>query len=74
MFPNKKIDYRPISLPCILCKVMEHIIASNVVKHLDSKGLTTYSTVSWRDVPVRLSLLLSLRTLLVRQAKENRHI
>ena len=39
MFPNKKIDYRPIFLPCILYKVMEHIIASNVVKHLDSMGL-----------------------------------
>ena len=32
-------NYRPISLTCILCKVMEHIIASNVVKHLDSNGL-----------------------------------
>ena len=28
-------NYRPISLTCILCKVLEHIIASNVVKHLD---------------------------------------
>ena len=32
-------DYRPISLTCILRKVMEHIIASNIVKHLDSHGL-----------------------------------
>ena len=32
-------NYRPISLTCILCTVMEHIIASNVVKHLDSNGL-----------------------------------
>ena len=32
-------NYRPISLTCILCKVMEHIVASNVVKHLDSNGL-----------------------------------
>ena len=32
-------NYRPISLTCILCKVMEHIIASNVVKHLDTNGL-----------------------------------
>ncbi|MES9882305.1 MAG: reverse transcriptase family protein [Sedimenticola sp.] len=28
-------NYRPISLTCILCKVMEHIITSNLVKHLD---------------------------------------
>ena len=32
-------NHRPISLTCILCKVMEHIIASNVVKHLDTNGL-----------------------------------
>ena len=41
----KKVDksaaanYRPISLTCILCKVLEHIIASNVVKHLNSNRL-----------------------------------
>ena len=28
-------NYRPISLTCIICKLMEHIIASNLVKHLD---------------------------------------
>ena len=27
-------NYRPISLTCILCKVMEYIIASNISKHL----------------------------------------
>ena len=32
-------NYRPISLTCILCKVLEHIIASNIVKHLDGQGI-----------------------------------
>ena len=32
-------NYRPISLTCILCKVLEHIIASHVVKHLNTHGL-----------------------------------
>ena len=32
---SEAANYRPISLTCILCKVLEHIIASNVVKHLD---------------------------------------
>ena len=32
-------NYRPISLTCILCKVLEHIIASQVVKHLNSHDL-----------------------------------
>ena len=29
-------NYRPISLTCILCKVLEHFLASNIVKHLDA--------------------------------------
>ena len=32
-------NYRPISLTCILCKVLEHIISSNIAKHLDGQGL-----------------------------------
>ena len=32
-------NYRPISLTCILCKVLEHILASNIVKHLDGHGI-----------------------------------
>ena len=32
-------NYRPISLTCILCKVLEHIIASHMVKHLNTHGL-----------------------------------
>ena len=32
-------NYRPISITCILCKVLEHILASNIVKHLDGQGL-----------------------------------
>ena len=32
-------NYRPISLTCILCKVLEHIMASHVVKHLNSHDL-----------------------------------
>ena len=26
-------NYRPISLTCVLCKVLEHIVASSVTKH-----------------------------------------
>ena len=32
-------NYRPISLTCILCKVLEHIIASHVVKHFNAHDL-----------------------------------
>ena len=29
-------NYRPLSLTCILCKVMEHIIASNLARHFNN--------------------------------------
>ena len=32
-------NYRPISLTCILCKVLEHILASIITKHLDEQGI-----------------------------------
>ena len=32
-------NYRPISLTCILCKVLVHIIASNVVEHMNKHDL-----------------------------------
>ena len=32
-------NYHPISLTCILCKGLEHILASNIVRHLDEQGL-----------------------------------
>ena len=32
-------NYRPISLTCVLCKVMEHTIASNLTKHLNKHNI-----------------------------------
>ena len=32
-------NYRPISLTCILCKVMEHIIASKLSTHLNKPNI-----------------------------------
>ena len=26
-------NYRPISLSCVMCKILEHIVASSLVKH-----------------------------------------
>ncbi len=45
MLVNKKGEksaaenYRPISLTCILCKVMEHVVTSNLVRHLNQHNI-----------------------------------
>ena len=37
----KAINYRPISLTCLCCKIMEHIVCSNLMSHLDENGILT---------------------------------
>ena len=36
---SNSANYRPISLTCILCKLMEHIIASNITKHFQVNNI-----------------------------------
>ena len=36
---TEPLNYRPISLTCILCKVMDHIIASNLSSHLNKHNV-----------------------------------
>ena len=38
---SKAVNYRPVSLTAVLCKVIEHIICSNVMKHLDRNNILT---------------------------------
>ena len=54
-------NYRPISLTCILCKVLEHIMASYVVKHLTFCMI--YNMVSEKKGHVKRSLPCWSRTL-----------
>ena len=32
-------NYRPVSLTCICCKILEHIVVSNILKHLDENNI-----------------------------------
>ena len=32
-------NYRPISLTCVMCKVLEHIIASSMTKHFNDLNI-----------------------------------
>ena len=38
---NKAENYRPISLTSISCKVLEHILHSNIMEHLENNNILT---------------------------------
>jgi len=38
---SKASNYRPVSLTCISCKILEHIVSSNVMSHLEAHNILT---------------------------------
>jgi len=44
----KPENYRPISLTCITCKIMEHIISSNLMTHLERNHILTDAQFGFR--------------------------
>ena len=48
---DSPINYRPISLTCLACKVMEHtcIVLSHVNKHLNTYNILTYLQHGFRS-------------------------
>ena len=42
-------NYRPISLTCILCKLFEHIISSNMWNHIDEYGIISDNQHGFRS-------------------------
>ena len=33
------VNYRPVSLTCICCKIMEHLVTSHIMKHADANNI-----------------------------------
>ena len=42
-------NYRPVSLTCVMCKLMEHIICTHIRSHLDRHGILTYLNHGFRS-------------------------
>ena len=38
---SKASNYKPVSLTCISCKLLEHIVSSNVMSHLEAHDILT---------------------------------
>ncbi len=63
-------NYRPVSLTCIPCKLMEHILCSHVRSHLDRYGLLTPRNHGFRKGhSCDTQLLLTMQDLLERKDK-----
>lgn len=63
--PANKIsaeNYRPISLTCICCKMLEHIIASNVFSHLEHNNFFYANQHEFRKSHTRETQLFELTT------------
>jgi len=43
-------NYRPISLTCIISKVMEHIICSNIMAHANTHNILYIVTSAWFSI------------------------
>ena len=39
LFKKGACNYRPVSLTCVPCKLLEHIVCSNIMAHLDEHKL-----------------------------------
>ena len=48
-------NYRPVSLTCIPCKLLEHIVCSNIMGHLDQYNLLSDKQHSVNGIVVKLS-------------------
>ena len=44
------VNYRPVSLTCTRCKVLEHIVYSSVIKHLESNGILSETQHGFRKL------------------------
>ena len=64
---NLAENYRPVSLTCICCKVMEHIICKHMLDHLDLYKILTHLQHGFRNgYSCETQLLVTLHDLMTR--------
>ena len=52
-------NYKPISLTCLCCKAMEHIVPSHAAKHLSANNILLHSQHGFREKLSTVTLLMS---------------
>ena len=57
-------NYRPVSLTCVPCKVLEHIVCSNIMAHLDEYQLLSdrqHAFRKWHSCKTQLTTVINER-------------
>ena len=55
-------DYLPVSLPCVACKLLEHIVCSNIMAHLDEHKLLSdkhHAFGKWHSCETQLTTVMN---------------
>jgi hypothetical protein len=71
---NTSSNYRPVSLTCILCKTLEHIVNSSIMKHLDIHKILSDSQHGFRTRRSCETQLLETLDDITKRAANNKHI
>ena len=65
-------NYRPISLTCVACKIMEHIITSNIMNYADSNAILYHLQHGFRSKRSCETQLLEFITDVVKNLKDRK--
>ena len=69
---NLAVNYRPVSLTCVCCKLLEHIIYSHVMAHLQTNNLLSVNQHGFRSgFSCETQLILTVHDLL--ESVEHKH-
>ena len=55
-------NYRPVSLTCVPCKLLEHIVCSNIMAHLDEYNLLSdmqHTFRKWHSCETQLTMVIN---------------
>ena len=64
---NDPSNYRPVSLTCVICKVLEHVVCSHMRSHFDKFGILSQYQHGFRKFfSCESQLLLTTHDLMVR--------